>query len=268
MHEQRIVGVQKSLGYLACAVTLSLSIGAPTPVIAQGDDARQILKAMADYVSSQQTISASVDTSIEIVSHELQKIQFASSGQVTISRPDKLRLSRTGGYANAELFFDGKTVTLEEKDRSIYMQADAPGSIDELVQRLRDDLQVDIPGADLLLSKPYDQLIEGVLDAKHVGQGVIDGIECEHLAFRNLETDWQLWVEIGPRPIPRQYVITSKDMTGAPQYTLRVKDWQTNLTVGPDKFVFHAPANARKVERQDLAEIDEVPPGFVTGERK
>ena len=29
-----------------------------------------------------------------------------------------------------------------------------------------------------------------------MGRGVIDGIECEHLAFRNPDTDWQLWVEV------------------------------------------------------------------------
>jgi hypothetical protein len=268
MHKKRNTRLQKSLGYLACAVALSVSAGASTQAIAQSNDADKILKAMSDYVSSQRTISASVDTSIEIVSHDLQKIQFTSSGQVMFSRPDKLHLRRTGGYANTELFFDGKTFSIQERDRNIFMQAEAAGSVDELVQRLRDEFQVDIPGADLLLSKPYDQLIEGVVDAKHVGQGVIDGVECEHLAFRTLDTDWQIWVEIGPRPIPRQYVITSKGVTAAPQYTLRIKSWQTDVAFGPDTFVFRAPPNARKVESRDLAEIDEVPPGFVMGDKK
>jgi hypothetical protein len=54
----------------------------------------------------------------------------------------------------------------------------------------------------LLLTHVYDQLIEGVLEAKHIGQGVIDGVECEHLAFRNGNTDWQIWIEFGARPIP------------------------------------------------------------------
>ena len=56
-----------------------------------------------------------------------------------------------------------------------------------------------------------------------MGRGVIDGIECEHLAFRNVDTDWQLWVEVGDPPIPRKMVITSKTTNSAPQYTLRVK---------------------------------------------
>ena len=48
------------------------------------------------------------------------------------------------------------------------------------------------------------------------------------LAFRNADTDWQLWVEVGDRPIPRKMVITSKTINSAPQYTLRVKKWKTS----------------------------------------
>jgi hypothetical protein len=103
-----------------------------------------------------------------------------------------------------------------------------------------------------------------VIDAKHIGQGVIDGVECEHLAFRTPDIDWQLWVEIGARPIPRKYIITSKTMAGAPQYTLRIKDWRTDAQVAADAFTFQPPADARKVELVALREIDEVPPGRPT----
>ena len=71
------------------------------------------------------------------------------------------------------------------------------------------------------------------MEAKHIGRGVIDGVECEHLAFRNFDTDWQLWVEVGDKPIPRKMVITSKTMNNAPQYTLRVKSWKTGVEPQP-----------------------------------
>jgi hypothetical protein len=63
-----------------------------------------------------------------------------------------------------------------------------------------------------------------VIDAKDSGRGTIDGVEREHLAFRNADTDWQIWIELGARPIPRKYVITNKAVAGAPQYTLRIKE--------------------------------------------
>jgi len=237
-------------------------------VPAQAQDAAKVLKAMTDYVTSQKVISATYDTDIEVITNDLQKIQFASSGQMLLSRPDKARVSRIGGYADVELVFDGKVLSVLGKNVNAYAQTDATGSIDQLVARLRNQFGVAIPGADLLLSGAYDELMNDVLDAKHIGRGVIEGVECDHLAFRNQDVDWQIWVEVGSRPIPRKYVITSKAVTGAPQYTLRIKDWKTDLQVPADAFAFKPPADAKKVEFGALSGIDEVPPGVAPGGKK
>ena len=248
-------GVTSFLGAVALGVLL-----APC---AQAQDAAKILKAMSDYVTAEKNISLSYDADIEVVTSELQKIQFASSGQVQLSRPDKVRITRTGGYADVDLVFDGKTVTLLGKNLNAFAQADGPGTVDQLIDGIRDRYNIQMPGADLLLSRVYDELTSDVMDAKHIGQGVIDGVTCEHLAFRGAEVDWQLWVESGAKPIPRKYVITSKHVTGAPQYTLRVKDWKTDVAVAADAFTFKPPADAKRVEFVAL-QVDEVPPGQVT----
>jgi hypothetical protein len=251
---------------MALALVALLSI-APSAQ-AQDQDATKILKAMTDYVASQKVISATYDSDIEVITNNLQKIQFASSGQLLLSRPDKARVSRIGGYVDAELVFDGKTLSVLGKNLNAYAQTDATGSIDQLVARLRDEFGVPIPGADLLLSGAYDEMMMDVLDAKHIGRGVIDGVECDHLAFRNSDVDWQIWIEVGSRPIPRKYVITSKTVNGAPQYTLRIKDWKTDVQVPADAFAFKPMADAKKVDFAALAAIDEVPPGVAPGAKK
>jgi hypothetical protein len=101
----------------------------------------------------------------------------------------------------------------------------------------------------------------------HIGRGVINGVECEHLAFRDQETDWQIWVEVGDRPIPCKYVITSKTMAGAPQYSLVIKDWKTGEQPSPN-FVFTPPKDAKKVEVAAMPNIDEVPPVEAKGAKK
>jgi len=236
-----------------------------SPAVRAQDDSAAILKAMSDYLASQKTISLSFDTDIEVITPDLQKIQFASSGNILLSRPDKLRATRTGGYADVELIYDGKTLTVYDKYHKSFVQADAPGSVDQVVDRMRNEFGVEAPGADLLLSSAYDVLIKDVVDAKHIGRGVIDGVECEHLAFRNQETDWQLWVEVGPHPIPHKYVITSKAIAGSPQYTLRITDWKSDTQIAADAFAFKQPADAKKVEMGALSQLDEVPPGSMTG---
>jgi hypothetical protein len=253
----------------AFVLTVALStFFAGSQVCADDASARRVLKGMSDYLAGQKTFSLAFDSDIEVITADLQKIQFISSGQVLLSRPDKLRATRTGGYADLELVFDGKTLTLHGKNLNAYTQVEAAGAIDPLIDRLRDELGVSAPGADLLLSRVYDELTADVIDAKHIGTGVIDGVACEHLAFRNAETDWQIWVEIGARPVPRKYVITSKTVNGSPQYTLRLRDWRTDVETNADAFAFKPPQGAAQVGIAALPDIDEVPYGVVSAGRR
>jgi hypothetical protein len=253
-----------SHGVWVAALALTMMASGTRPAAAQDDSARKILKTMSDYVAGQKSISTTFDSDIEVISTSLQKIQYTNSGQLQMVRPDKLRTSRSGGYTDVDLVFDGTTVRIHGRHNNIFAEVNATGTIDQLVDRLRDGLHVSIPGADLLLASGYDRLTEDVLEAKHIGQGVIDGVECEHLAFRTPETDWQIWIESGARPIPRKYVITSKTIAGAPQYTLRIKSWSTDA-LAADVFAFKVASGAKKVDAKDLQDIDEVPSGLVAG---
>jgi hypothetical protein len=137
--------------------------------------------------------------------------------------------------------------------------------LDQLIHALREGHGIALPGADLLLSNSYDLLVTDVLEAKIIGRGVIDGVECDHLAFRNFDTDWQLWVQLGDRPIPRKLVITSKTLNCAPQYTLRVKQWKTDVEPSPETFSFAPPKGAKILDPNALIELDELPPGAPQG---
>ncbi len=226
---------------------------------APGSDAKNILRAMSDYLRSQETIEFSFDSDIEIITPQLEKIQFASSGEALLARPDRFRAHRVSGHADVALYFDGKTVSIFGKSSNGYAQFEAPGTVDHLIEALRAGHGIAMPGADLLLSNSYDVLVAGVEEAKHIGRGIIDGVSCEHLAFRNFDTDWQLWVEAGKNPIPRKMVITSKTLNNAPQYTVRIKSWKKDVKPAPGAFSFVPPATAKKLSPDALIDLDELP---------
>ena len=234
---------------------------------AQGQEngALSILKAMSDYVGGQSTIELSFDSAIEVITPELEKIQFTNSGEALLQRPDKLRAHRKGGYSEVALFFDGKSVSVFSESMNSYAQFDGPATTDQLFEALRAGHGVALPGADLLMSNAYDLLAADVMEARHVGRGVVDGRDCEHLAFRNFDTDWQLWVEAGDRPVPRKMVITSKTLNGAPQYTLRVKEWKTGVSPKPGAFSFVPPDGAERLASDALIDFDELPQGAPAG---
>jgi hypothetical protein len=240
---------------LVCAVLALALIVTGTDSRAAENGARAILKDMSDYVGSQQTIELTFDSDIEVITPQLEKIQFSNSGEALLSRPDKLRAHRT----------DGKKAVIFGKDINGYAEFEAPGTVDQLIEAMRAGHGVAMPGADLLLTRSYDVLFADVMEAKYLGRAIIDGRECEHLAFRNFDTDWQLWVEAGKQPIPRKMVITSKTMNSAPQYTLRIKSWKTGVDPAPDAFSFEPPAGAEKLGQDALIELDELPQGAPGG---
>src|SRR5262249_45272018 len=115
------------------AATLALLIGLGASVRADEAEATRMVKAMSDYLAGQNVISFGYDTNLEVVTKDHQKLLLASSGEMNLSRPDKFRGSRHGGFANVEVVFDGKTLTLLGKDANLYSQVDVPGTLDHLV---------------------------------------------------------------------------------------------------------------------------------------
>ena len=138
------------------------------------------------------------------MTNDEQKLALASSGTVTLNRPDKIRATRAGGFVDVETLFDGKTLTLLGKNANKYTQLEVPGTIEQLIDELRDKYDRPLPAADLLMSNSYAALMEDVYDSKDLGSGVINGTECDFLAFRKDEVDLQIWIAQGDRPQPVQ----------------------------------------------------------------
>jgi outer membrane protein OmpA-like peptidoglycan-associated protein len=115
-------------------------------------EAKQRLKAMSDFLAAQKSLSVAFDTVFEVVTPTDQKLGLASSGTVTLVRPDKIRVARSGGFADFEILYDGKALTLLGKNANLYTQVAAPGTVDQLIDDLRDKYKRPLPGADLLLT--------------------------------------------------------------------------------------------------------------------
>ncbi len=249
------------------ALILVLGVTGPTSVGADEADAKSILKSMSDYIASQDAISFGYDASLEVITKDDQRLALVSSGTVSLDRPGNIHTTRSGGFADTETFFDGKTLTLLGKTANIYLQVDAPGSIDDLIDMMETKLDRSPPAAHLLLSNPYDRLMEGVTDVKDLGSGVIGGVECDFLAFRAGEIDWQIWVAHGDKPYPCKYVVTSKDIAGGPQYSIQFNNWMTGSDAETGGFVFENTTSATQIDAADLAgKMSELPGHFKTGE--
>jgi hypothetical protein len=249
-------------------IAMAMTVAGTSVARADEAQAKSLFKSMSEYLAAQKAISLEFDSNLEIVTKQGQKLGLASSGTMTLNRPDKIRATRTGGFADVELVFDGKTLTLLRKDTKQFAQVESPGTVDQLVDVLRDKYHRPVPAADLLMSSAYDQLMPPVTDVKDLGSGVIRGVECDHLAFRTEEVDWQIWIAQGARPYPCRYVITTTKVSGSPQYTIDVRTWKTGTEVASDTFSAAIPTDAKKLNPADLPDFDELSGAFaVTGDK-
>ncbi len=258
--------LKQAMRSFAIAALPALAIALPAGALAAEAEAKAILKAMSDYMAAQQNFTIDYDTGLEVVTTDKQKIQLASSGSIAVSRPDKMRIRRTGGFADVEFIFDGKMLTVHGMHRNVYVQAEMPGTMYQLIDGLREKFDKPLPGADLLAENVNDVLMEGVTEVKDLGAGVINGKVCDHLAFRTPELDFQIWVAEGSEPVPCRYIITSTKVDMAPQFTLDIRKFTAG---GTADFAFVPSADAKKIDAQDLkamADLGDLPEHFKLGE--
>ena len=245
------------------AISPSAAVG-----VADDSEAKLRLKAMTDYLGAQKAISFDYDSNLEVVTKDQQKLSLLASGAVTLNRPDKIRATRSGGFADIETVFDGKTLTVLGRNKNVYTQVETPGSLDHIVKELHNKFDRPLPAADLFRSDAYDGLMADVIDVKDLGSGVIGGTECDYFAFRTKEVDLQIWIAQGSVPYPCRYVIATKGVTNDPQYTIQFRNWKSGGDVAAVDFDFKAPAGARKIgldELKTMKNMGELPSNYTQG---
>jgi hypothetical protein len=208
---------------------------------------------MSTYLSGLEQFGVETENTIEVVLRSGEKIQFDNPAEGWIKRPNKLRANRKGDIVNQEFYYDGKTLTLYNPDQKYYASVAAPPTIEETLDFAMGSLDVYAPGGDFLYKNAYEILMEDVVSGFYAGRSVVDSVKCHHLAFRGNEVDWQIWIQEGSKPLPKKFIITSKWMTGAPQFTVVVKSWNLSPKLADDAFSFVPPQDGQKIDFIRLA---------------
>src|SRR5512139_3435009 len=234
--QRRLTAVVSRCLAVAALATLSLAAQAQSAGIAP--EAKQILKASTDFLANQQKFTADTRNTLEIVLKSGQKIEFNSTGRQSIQRPNKLRAERTGDLVEQVFVYDGKSLTLSNPQEKIYAQVPTPGTLEEMLDFARTKLDIVAPAGDLAYKNAYDILMDGVTEGIVVGKAVIEGVLCDHLAFRAEFVDWQIWIQEGAQPLPRRIVVTTLDLPNAPQFAVTVTRWSLEPAFDAQTFSF------------------------------
>lgn len=209
--------------------------------------ATAILKRSTDYLAGLKQFSVDTQISLEAVLTSGQKLMFDNAATATVQRPNKLVARRKGSLVNQVFYYDGKTLSLIHPDQKVFASVAAPGTLEEMLDFARGSLDIIAPAGDLLYKNAFELLTRDAKSGFVVGKGVVDGVRCDYLAFRNPDVDFQIWIQEGDKPLPRKYVITSTQVAGSPQF-VTVMNWNTAPKVADGAFAFAPPKGATKID--------------------
>ena len=219
-----------------------------------GLHADRMLKKMGDYLKNSEAFTFEAESSYDALDYNGQHIRYGGKTKVSLQRPNHVYSEFDGDERRTASYYNGNTITVYNKESSMYAVMDMPPVIDDAIDKLMAKLGISLPLADLLYSDPYAVLSENIIEGRWVGLHTINGIPCNHLAFTQEFIDWQLWIEAGETPIPRQVLIIYKDEPGCPQYLARIKSWNFNPKFPPNHFKFTPPKGSGEIEFMTAAD--------------
>ena len=217
-------------------------------------EALEIMKRMNDYLLSLQVVSFRAIENEEEVFDDGQKVMFSKEIRFEMARPNKFHVHRRSGESELEMFYDSSSFTIFRKDLNFFATVPAPPTITEVFAKLDNKRNIQIVARDLLRDDSNDFLLALIRSGFVVGDALVHGVLCTHLAFRLADTDMQIWITKGQQALPMKYVITSCWITGSPQYAITFFDWVVQDNIDNKVFVFKAPQDAKKIP------FTEVPP--------
>ena len=208
-------------------------------------EARAALEAAFDRLEAAQSISFDVRRVHDVVQVSGQKLQFGTSHEVLIRRPDRARITllRDDGQER-RLFYDGAELFVLDVGENAYAQFAVPPTLDGMLDFVEMEVGSGTPLADLLYND-LGPLVEAAVEGAVIGTALVEDRECVHLAFRGEAYDWQVWID--PDHVIRKIVITDWEADGAPQLGALFRDWDFEAQAPDAAFAFQPPEGAERI---------------------
>jgi hypothetical protein len=224
---------------LLCAETTSPRVVDP--------EADRVMERACAQLESAPAFSVTADISYDDVLDSGLKVQYQRYSELVLDRPDHLLIDGESDKGSRNILYDGKTLTVFNRDKNMYVQVPAPDTIDATLDKLEEH-GVSVPLDDLMSSEPCAWLHDGVQEGFYGGRHYLDGSFVHHLLFRVATADFQIWIQGGEVPVIRKVVIEYREKEGSPRYEARLSDWNFRPTIDAGEFSFTPPEGSDRID--------------------
>jgi hypothetical protein len=209
--------------------------------------AMDILKAACGRLAAAHTMSFTAVVTYESPSRLGTPLAYTTKSEVTLQRPDKLRVITPGDGPASEFYYNGKTMTAFAPSENLVAVADAPPTIDDTLKAAYDSAAIYFPFTDVMVADPYKDLADGLILAFYIGQSsLVGGTTTDMVAFANNDVFVQIWIGAEDK-LPRMIRAVYRTDTARLRHQLELSNWQLDLTVPGDSFTATKAGSAKPI---------------------
>ena len=201
----------------------------------------EILKAACDRLAAAGSMSFTAVVTYENPSRLGTPLAYTTKSEVTLQRPDKLRVITPADGPATEFYYDGKAIMAFAPAENLLAVADAPPTIDGALEAAFKTADIYYPFTDLIVADPYKAVTDGMIMAFYIGQSkVVGGTTTDMVAYADKDVFVQVWVGSEDK-LPRMVRAVYRTDRARLRNQLEISDWKLDLDVSGVAF---APANA------------------------
>ena len=196
----------------------------------------ELLKATSARLAAARTMTFTAMVSYESPSVFGPALVYTTRSDVTLQRPDKLRVITPGDGPATEFYYDGTTMTAFAPAENLVASAPAPATIDATLAAAFNAAAIYFPFTDLVVADPYRDLAEGLKVAFYIGQSnVVGGTTTDMVAFANDNVFAQIWIGAEDK-LPRKLRAVYLNDPLMLRHDLNLSNWKIDPTVSADAF--------------------------------
>jgi hypothetical protein len=216
-----------------------------------------LLQAMSQRLAAAHTMAFTAVSTEESPTRHGPPLAYTTRTEVTLQRPDKLRVITIGDGPASEFYYDGKTMSAFAPAENLVAVADAPPTIDGALKAAYDSAAIYFPFTDVLVADPYKDLAEGLRLVYYIGQShVVGGTTTDMVALADDRVFAQLWIGTDDK-LPRLVRAVYLDDPARLRHQIEFSDWKLDGAVSADAFASPRAAGATRIE---FARPDPSPP--------
>lgn len=207
----------------------------------------EILKAASQRLASAHSMTFTADVTYESPTRQGPPLVYATQSDVTMVRPNKLRVITPGDGPASEFYYDGKIMMAYAPAENLLAVANAPPTIDATLEAAFDMAAIYFPFTDVIVTDPYKDIADGLTVAYYVGQShVVGGITTDIVAYVTNGVFIQAWIGSDDK-LPRILRAIYLDDKLQQRHILVLSNWKLNPDVAADAFSTPAAAGARHI---------------------